>query len=62
MHIKNAFQFYIPENDDYYDAWFVSSIYNFQTPEDSVRYGRNWFQKSIDFEKYLTIFLINSQN
>jgi hypothetical protein len=52
MHIKNAFQFYIPENDDYYDAWFVSSIYNFQTPEDSVRYGRNWFQKSIDLEKY----------
>ena len=52
MHIKNAFQFFIPEDDDYYDAWYVSSIYDYQYQEDSVRFGKNWFQKRIDLEKY----------
>ena len=51
MHIKNAFQFFISEDDDYYDAWYVNSIYDYQYQEDSVRFGKNWFQKRIDLEK-----------
>ena len=51
MHIKNAFQFFVPEEDDWCDAWYVNSIYDYQNPEDSVRFGKNWFQKRIDIEK-----------
>ena len=51
MHIKSAFKFFVPEEDDWCDDWYVNSIYDYQTPEDSVRLGKNWFQKRIDIEK-----------
>lgn len=51
MHIKNAFRHYNEHLDDEMRE-YKESLYTFNSPEDSVRYGRNWFQKSIDLEKY----------
>ena len=51
MHIKNAFRHYNEHLDDEMRE-YIESLYTFNSPEDSVRYGRNWYQKSIDLEKY----------
>jgi hypothetical protein len=51
MHIKNAFRHYNEHLDDEMRE-YIESLYTFNSPEDSVRYGRNWYWKSIDLEKY----------
>ena len=43
MHIKNAFRHYNDSLDDY-PLGYVQSLYTFNSPADSVRYGRNWYQ------------------